>query len=280
MEKKCIMLCIDGIRPDCLLFAQCPNFIKLLHHKHSVYSLHTQTIDTTLSAPAWTAVFTGKTEKSSKLYNNVDISQKHYDFIKKHCFINKLGINASSYISSWKPFYNFTKQFTDKTILYDKDDTHVNDKQVFNGLLEDIHSNIDNDIIIGYFNSIDNAGHKYGFGIEIPEYLEAIMEIDNYLGEILYHIDIHSSMYNTDWQIIICSDHGGIQSDYLDKTDIDTLKSYKLDINGVKGVHGLNIPVLKNTIYINNHNGNKHRELPRMKTTGIHKDIVSFFKTP
>lgn len=62
-------------------------------------------------------------------------------------------------------------------------------------------------LILGYFSSIDSAGHHYGRNS--PELAHAIYTLDKQLGEFVDNI---STLTNTPVNIILVSDHGMVQT--------------------------------------------------------------------
>ena len=57
--KKALLICLDGVRPDALLFASTPNIDRLLTKGRAAYSFHAQCEARSLSGPSWASVFTG-----------------------------------------------------------------------------------------------------------------------------------------------------------------------------------------------------------------------------
>ncbi|MDR0871695.1 MAG: sulfatase-like hydrolase/transferase, partial [Planctomycetaceae bacterium] len=70
----------------------------------------------------------------------------------------------------------------------------------------------DADAILYYIDLPDHVGHSGGYcppGAKHKEYIACIEEIDGWLGSILDAIRKRPKFSNENWQIIICSDHGG-----------------------------------------------------------------------
>lgn len=52
---------------------------------------------------------------------------------------------------------------------------------------------------------MDAAGHRHGFSLDVPEYLDAIQHFDRCLGRLLDAV----AKRDEDWLLAITTDHGG-----------------------------------------------------------------------
>ena len=69
--------------------------------------------------------------------------------------------------------------------------------------------NTKSDIIFVHIDNADLAGHLYGYSIEGKKYINAIEEIDSYVGILTQSLKLRKEYKNEEWLIIISSDHGG-----------------------------------------------------------------------
>ena len=72
--KKTLVIGVDGLRPDCLELANCPNFDWLIDN--GAYSNDCQTEDLTFSGPSWSAILHGVHHDKSGVDSN-DGSRPH-----------------------------------------------------------------------------------------------------------------------------------------------------------------------------------------------------------
>lgn len=79
------------------------------------------------------------------------------------------------------------------------------------GLRDYVLSRIDlgDDIVVGIFDTIDHAGHIYGFG-ESTRYTGTVINCDMYAAAIVDVINEREELYNEQWLIIFANDHGGL----------------------------------------------------------------------
>lgn len=64
------------------------------------------------------------------------------------------------------------------------------------------------DVIMGVYDTVDAAGHAYGF-TNNPQYLQAVTVVDADIGQVLNAIQQRVKNNHEAWLIIITSDHGG-----------------------------------------------------------------------
>ena len=93
---------------------------------------------------------------------------------------------------------------------YKKYNDHTPNKQRFNQMLKwlKMSGGSKPQLILGYFSSIDSAGHHYGRNS--PELADAIYSLDNQLGEFIKQI---AALKNTAVNLILVSDHGMVKID-------------------------------------------------------------------
>lgn len=66
------------------------------------------------------------------------------------------------------------------------------------------------DVVAIYTHLVDSAGHKHGFGLEVPEYLEAIHAFDSLLDSLLSAVEARRDAHaEEEWLVAMTTDHGG-----------------------------------------------------------------------
>jgi hypothetical protein len=71
------------------------------------------------------------------------------------------------------------------------------------------------DVIMGVFDTIDEAGHRHTFSSN-PEYFKAIAAVDFEIAKIVALLKERSEKFNEEWLVIITADHGGHGRDHSD----------------------------------------------------------------
>jgi predicted AlkP superfamily pyrophosphatase or phosphodiesterase len=57
---------------------------------------------------------------------------------------------------------------------------------------------------------VDHAGHCYGYGKDIKQYMEAITEADNSVRKLKEILEWRKLKYlDEDWLVLVVTDHGG-----------------------------------------------------------------------
>ena len=66
------------------------------------------------------------------------------------------------------------------------------------------------DVLFLDFDDVDIAGHSYGYSPEANQYINAIENVDEYIGWVINAMENRPTFQNEDWLVMITSDHGGI----------------------------------------------------------------------
>ena len=272
MTKRLLMLCLDGVRSDCVMYGNCKNIKQLMCDKKSEYTLYCETIKRTISTPSWYSILCG-IENENIQSNNDILKSDSIQFLMKNIFLNRIQHNSRALISSWKEFNLALNHATEKSIVefYNDKDVCENDNDVINRTCELIKEN-DDKIIVSYFMNVDETGHKYGFNFQSENYVKSLENFDKELGKIMDTI----KESNDNWMIILTSDHGGTY--YKDLDENQKLEFAKTECVKAEGVHGLDYSVYRNTLYINNSSERKkNKELIGMRSIDIIEKIKIFF---
>lgn len=64
------------------------------------------------------------------------------------------------------------------------------------------------DLIMGVFDTLDAAGHRYGYSANVG-YMNALSTIDGYIGQLMQAVQRRAATANEAWLVIVTSDHGG-----------------------------------------------------------------------
>jgi len=275
IKNKCnrlLFLGIDGLRPDALLFAHTPNLDYII--KNGKINLETQIQNDAISGQSWCTIFEG-TNRHDILFNE---QVEDDDYSPRDNIISELNnknINTVSITATWRGIYNLTKN-SKNSVYIDKGHLKSNDDLVIHHTYEEILKDKLDNFIFSYIGGIDKTGHKYGFSLQVDEYIKYIEQFDKSLNLLVKLID----EYN--YSLVITTDHGG--SYYKDCTKLQEnifrgIPYYSGQVKDkCKGIHGLNIPQHKRTFQI--YYGNKFEKsetLDNLKNTDIYKNIIEFY---
>lgn len=247
VQRKVLIIGIDGCRGDALEVADVPHIHSLL--PHAIYSFDALTDPPTWSGPGWSSMLTGVWSNKHGVKDN-SFSGNHlgaypsiFKYIKR---INPKEKIVS--ICSWAPINEYLMNNADIRINTNEDDKATKDSAISH--LE----NDDPDIMFLHFDDVDHAGHQFGFDTTVSEYMQAISKVDAYIGEVLQALNKRPEISKEDWLIIISTDHGG-------------------NING----HGGNTYAEKNifTIFYNKHFPSKELVPPENTLSSVYFQSVN-----
>ena len=276
--KKLLMIGLDGLRPDALLYANTPNLNNLI--QNGVYNFETIVECDTISGPSWASILTGKTQSETGVDCNEIVENNKYKCKEDILTIlNSNNISTTSFVSNWIGMKNITKNSKNKEYKGGKN-VLENDSKMIECCERYISSNnIDNEFTFLYLNGIDDTGHNHGFTIQSKEYISYIETIDKKLKN-----TIEKATENK-WSILITTDHGGCKKKDLEPKRITIFDSIFFVSGQVKkecvGIHGLDIPQNKRTFKLlyGDIVGNKKREiLDNVKSRETFNDIINYFK--
>lgn len=271
-HKRLLFLGIDGLRPDCLLFANTPNLDYII--KNGKINFETIIQNDAISGQSWATIFKGD-NKHDILFNEQVEDDNYSPKDNIISLLNSKHINTISITNTWRGIYNLTKNSKER-IYIDKGDLKANDDLVIHHACEEILKNDKNEVFIfSYIGGIDKTGHKYGFSLQKDEYISYIENFDKSLRDLIKLIDIYN------YSLVITTDHGG--SYYRDSTKIQEnifreIPYYAGQIKDkCKGIHGLNIPQHKRTFQIYYGNYETSETLDILKNTDIYKNIIKYY---
>lgn len=202
IQKKVLIIGVDGCRPDALAVANTPNMDAWI--SQGLYSPHALNDDITISGPGWSAILCG-VRSDKHLVTNNDFSGNNYaDYPSIFKFIEDTQPSLHTLsICHWAPINTF--------IVGEDADFKLNastDAEVASLAANYLEVN-DPDLVFLHFDDVDSAGHGTGFSPEIPEYIAAIEGVDTYIGIVWSVITQRPSYANEDWLVIVTTDHGG-----------------------------------------------------------------------
>ncbi len=83
-----------------------------------------------------------------------------------------------------------------------------------------------------YFHQVDSAGHSIGFSPDVPQYVQAIENVDGCIGTILNAMRSRATYDQENWLTIVCTDHGGFKRGHSDGHNIPEIRTVFLIVSG------------------------------------------------
>ena len=206
-NKKLLFIGIDGCRPDALTQAQTPNIDGLINDgiyiNNALCSINGQP---TVSGPGWSTMITGVWYDKHGVSDNSFSGSNFDEYPPFNILLEESGqeYHTASFIM-WTPIHT---QIFGSTMDYNELHSTY-DGSVAQGAA-DYMSTPNVDVIFLDFDDVDIAGHSYGFSPEVDQYIDAIENVDGYIGWVIDSMENRPTFQNEDWLIMITSDHGGI----------------------------------------------------------------------
>ncbi len=204
MNKRVIIIGLDGMRPDACLKAHTPVIDKLADN--GIFSWDAKTEAITVSGSAWTSLLTGVHVAKHKVVGN-DFSFRNNDYR-----------TVFSLAKEWKPQFKSVAHSSWEFIItqiFENDALDIKDSGSDFEMTQKMAVDIKNDLGHLYFiqfDDIDKTGHSSGYGPDFPEYIKSIETTDSYVGQIMQSINQRPK--NEEWLIALVSDHGGKEKNH------------------------------------------------------------------
>jgi len=206
-NKKLLFIGIDGCRPDALTQAQTPNIDGLINGgiyiNDALCSINGQS---TVSGPGWSTMITGVWFAKHGVSDN-SFSGSNFDEYPPFNILmeeSSQEYHTASFIM-WTPIHT---QIFGSTMDYNELHSTY-DGSVAQGAA-DYMSTPNLDVLFLDFDDVDIAGHSYGYSPEANQYINAIENVDEYIGWVIDAMENRPTFQNEDWLVMITSDHGGI----------------------------------------------------------------------
>jgi predicted AlkP superfamily pyrophosphatase or phosphodiesterase len=252
-RKKVLVIGIDGCRPDALKAARTPNLDRLI--RDGVLVENTEIIgdrptgSDTISGPGWSSILTGVWADKHGVKDNEFRGANYREY--PH-FFRRLKDARSDAVTvsvvSWPPIHERIVSAADVSLAllgetkdYAKADARVAAEA--KRLLVEKNP----DALFVYFGNVDETGHKTGFHPAVPEYRQAIEDVDRHIGEVLESIRSRATYGDEDWLVLVCTDHGGRGTGHGDGHAFPEIRMVFLIISGPSAKRE---PVRENTYLV------------------------------
>jgi len=201
-NPKVLYLVVDGARGQSVRDARTKNITALL--SKSIYTWVSLSDETASDKGTnWADMLTGVNKDKHGVLgndfsnNNLESYPLVFDRLKAYDANTEINVYTSSQI-----FKNNLTSSADVSEFFTTD-TQVKEA-VITSLGDESAS-----FIMGHFTSVDQAGAQYGYDISVPEYKNAIVDFDDYLGEIIEGLRARPNYDTENWLVIVASSRGG-----------------------------------------------------------------------
>ena len=215
-NKHVLVIGIDGLRPDALQAADTPSIDALIAHGCVSYNafaggvLAMPTQQPTVSGPGWISILTGVWVNKHNVNDNKFEQPNYQEY--PHFFKRIKESLPDAYLSSivtWEPIHHFILSDEDFRFTTFGDDYAKMDSEATDIAAGHLLS-ADPDVLFFYLGNVDEIGHEFGYGVEIPEYMKALEAADAQVGLVIGAVKSRPNSADEDWLVIVTTDHGAI----------------------------------------------------------------------
>ena len=201
LTNKVLIIGIDGTMCSALAVAKTPNIDAL--KSNGCYSVRAITHPVTHSAACWSSMFTG-VWGDKHLVNDPGNSFTGNNFAAYPSFFKRLeGFNPNLNtlcFARWAPLVTVVPDADEKlSFSTDADIAAETCRRL---------TNSNPDVFYMILLDVDSAGHTYGWGPAVTNYVKAIETADARVGQIIDALHKRATYTNEDWLVICLTDHG------------------------------------------------------------------------
>lgn len=202
--KRVLLIGIDGCRSDALQAANTPNLDKLIANSRYSWTLDRGNTNTG-SGAGWSTMLTGVWPAKHGVKDDLYVGKNYGEYPNFLCRIKEANdCFKTASIVHYAAINDEIATPCNADVLRDYDEDKKVKEAVTNYL-----NDCNMDVIFTHFDKVDHAGHSRGFHPSIPQYIEAIEQVDTHLEPILEAVYEREANNNEDWLIIVSTDHGG-----------------------------------------------------------------------
>ena len=201
--ERVLIIGIDGLRPDRLLYANAPVIRGLM--REGAYSMWMQTTPTANTLPSFTSMLTGVSPAKHGLVWNKLIKADPPEWPARPTLFEMAHQDGykTALVAGKTKLRHWEKPGTIDFVSLPGDDT-TTDQMVAAEAVR-IIAGSKPDVLFAHLPGVDAAGHAKGWGS--PEQLAAIEEADACVGRLLAALDTAGTRAST--LIMLSADHGG-----------------------------------------------------------------------
>ncbi len=213
LTNKVLIIGIDGTMVSALAVARTPNLNALT--SNGCYSVRAVTHPVTHSAACWSSMFTG-VWGDKHLVNDPNNSFTGNNFANYPSFFKRLEQANSNLntvcLARWAPLLTVVPDADVKT-------AYGSDAEITAETCRRL-TNTNPDVLYMILLDVDSAGHTYGWGPSVTNYVHAIEVADGQVGQIMAALQKRPTYTNENWLVIALTDHGQHDNPDLEKSRI------------------------------------------------------------
>ena len=198
---KVLYLIVDGARGFSVRDANAPNINAMTNN--AIYSWYSVSDSLSNDGNGWTDLLTGVTKAKHKVIDNsfANSNLVQYPTIFKRIKDARPDLRLAAFSSSTV----FNSKLTANT---DVNQVMATDADVTAGVIGELNNDAAS-LVVGEFSSVNNAGLASGYDNSFPAYKSAILQFDQYLGQMMAALKARKNYAKENWLVVITSNHGG-----------------------------------------------------------------------
>lgn len=216
-KRKVLLIGIDGATGEDMKKIMPPVISSIL--PNSKYSWQSRSDAPVSDAGTWKNIMTG----IATIHNIQDSTfivpesaSEHDAVVEYPSFIERLQatpkMRYSVAISPWQSLVDRLLLYADEPIAVNNDAAAADTAVKKIGISKA-------DLVVVNFNQVNQAGLKYGYSADVPEYKTAVTQVDTYIGKLLDALKARKTYANEEWLVVITSNHGGINKGFTSQTE-------------------------------------------------------------
>lgn len=216
-KRKVLLIGIDGATGEDMKKIMPPVISSIL--PNSKYSWQSRSDAPVSDAGTWKNIMTG-IATIHKIQDSTFIvpegASEHEAVVEYPSFIERLQatpkMRYSVAISPWKTLVDRLLLYADEPIAVNNDAAAADTAVKKIGISKA-------DLVVVNFNQVNQAGLKYGYSADVPEYKTAVTQVDTYIGKLLEALKARKTYNNEEWLVVITSNHGGYNKGFTSQTE-------------------------------------------------------------
>lgn len=216
-SRKVLYLIVDGARGWSVRDAQAPNITAL--SKNATYSWSSLGDSLSNDGNGWADLLTGVNKAKHKVIDDTFAGNRLDQY--PGIFQRIKSIKPDTRVTSVASSAVFKERLTAGS---DVSQSYNTDAEVKTAIISEL-GNEASTLIVGQFAAVNTAGLQFGYDNSFPAYKNAILQFDQYLGEMLTALKSRRNYAKEDWLIVVTSNHGG-QATIPVEQDDKTIFSY------------------------------------------------------
>jgi len=216
---KVLYIIVDGARGWSVRDANAPNINSLIGK--SIYSWYSVCDSLGNDGNGWADMLTGVTKAKHKVIDNTFAGNNLAQY--PTIFSRIKSVSPNSRLASFSASATFKSNLTAGA---DVSQSFAADSLVRSAVVTEL-GNDASTLIVGEFNGVNTAGTTYGYDNSFPQYKAAILQFDQYLGQMLTALKARKNYAKENWLVIVTSNHGGTATIPAPQND-KTIMSYPI----------------------------------------------------